>query len=41
MNLNPQIIRIIIGALLIAVVMFPNIKQSIQDSIKMKKRVAQ
>lgn len=40
-NLNPQIIRIIIGALLIAVVMFPNIKQSIQDSIKMKKRAAQ
>ena len=40
-NLNPQIIRIIIGALLILVVMFPNIKQSIQDSIKMKKRAAQ
>ncbi len=37
-NLNPQIIRIIIGALLILVVMFPNIKQSIQDQIKMKKR---
>ncbi len=37
-NLNPQIIRIIIGALLILVVMFPNVKQSIQDTAKMKKR---
>ena len=37
-NLNPQIIRIIIGALLILVVMFPNIKQSIQDAAKMKKK---
>ena len=37
-NLNPQIIRIIIGALLIIVVMFPNIKQSIQDAARMKKR---
>lgn len=31
-NLNPQIIRIIIGALLIAVVMFPNIRQMIQNN---------
>jgi len=31
-NLNPQIIRIIIGALLIAVVMFPNIRQTIQNN---------
>ncbi len=35
-NLNPQIIRIIIGALLILVVMFPNIRQSISDSRKKK-----
>lgn len=37
-NLNPQIIRIIIGALLILVVMFPNIQQSIRNS-KSKKAV--
>lgn len=35
-NLNPQIIRIIIGALLIVVVMLPNIRQSIQNSRKKK-----
>ena len=35
-NLNPQIIRIIIGALLILVVMFPNIRQSLRT----KKKVA-
>jgi len=40
-NLNPQTIRIIIGALLILVVMFPNVKESIQNSIKVKKRAAQ
>jgi rhamnose transport system permease protein len=39
-NLNPQIIRIIIGALLIVVVMFPNIKEDIQNAIKVKKRAA-
>ncbi len=33
-NLNPQIIRIIIGALLIAVVMFPNIRQMIRNRKK-------
>lgn len=33
-NLNPQIIRIIIGALLIAVVMFPNIQQSFRNRKK-------
>ena len=33
-NINPQIINIIVGALLILVVMFPNIRQSIADSRK-------
>ncbi len=33
-NLNPQIIRIIIGALLISVVMFPNIRQAIRNNKK-------
>jgi len=33
-NLNPQIIRIIIGALLICVVMFPNIRQMIRNNKK-------
>ena len=35
-NINPQIINIIVGALLILVVMFPNIRQSISDSRKKK-----
>jgi rhamnose transport system permease protein len=39
-NLNPQIIRIIIGGLLILVVMFPNVKEDIQNAIKVKKRAA-
>ncbi len=39
-NINPQVIRIIIGALLILVVMFPNIKESIQNAIKVKKKAA-
>lgn len=36
-NMNPQVVRIIIGALLIAVVMFPTIQDAIRNS---KKKVA-
>jgi len=35
-NMNPQVIRIIIGALLILVVMFPNIRQAIANARREK-----